>query len=217
MKLSDRIADIARNEIRNPKLDSVVELLAKFSVVRHRGIPALHKIKFKDDRTCYVYFPIEGHPYFLIVAVRIENGAPVASHAFIESLSNVCLTVTSPSLSSEELTAVIGLPQRYPLELDRYTKRPPNRWFYEPLPEAPGRLEEKLDFLLDSISEAAPRIKLLSDTCDVCLFVHTVSLMSWSLSRNAMERLGGLGARVELAVDFYLPFPEFLLEKMMRG
>ena len=217
MKLTDRIAKIARDEIIRPTLPDVREILERFEVVRHLGLPSIHKLKFKNDRTCFVYFPLHKRPYFLVTVIRVESGRPAVSHAFIESLTNVCMTVTSPTLSTRELTERIGIQSRHPLQLDRMASKPPNRWFYEPLPEAPGTLEEKLEFLLDSLMPAAGRIRELAEKGDACIYIHTVSLMSWSLGRDTLAKIAALGARVELAIDFYLPFPEFLLEKMAAG
>jgi hypothetical protein len=213
LKLKDLASQIAISEVLNPTLGVTEQVLAGHKLVATDNIPRILSI---DDRSelgaFYVYFGIEGEPYYFVVVVREEEGKLIASASYIEAAVRVYLRITSTSLDPIAITERLKLTPTQSRKIGdiKHPRNPQltfqeHRWYFEPQQDIPGNIENKLRFLLDRLKPLQSIFATLQNECDlsinICYEGYKDWMGGWHIDRNTILEIAALGAEVDL--DLY--------------
>lgn len=211
--LQDLALQVAISEVLNPTLGVTQQVLAVHQLVVQDGSPLILLVDQTTELGAYyVYFAIQKQPYYFVVVIREEQEKLTASASYIEAGVRVYLTIISKTLDPDIITEKLKIKptRKHLLGEAKYPKAPhvkfeENFWDFEPQRTVPGSLENKLNFLLDQLEPARPRISELQDQCEtyicICYEGYQAWMGGWHLDQATIQRIAALGAEVDF--DLY--------------
>lgn len=206
---------VAQREVTKQTWQATRQYLAVNAVVTDEsGEPVVTHVDCElEPGSTYVYFPIQGQPYYLVVIVAAEpDGKLELTGVYMEANVRVYLRISSKELSPAQITTCVGLVPTETHELGD-VRQPGTRvydrhvWCVEPDSAVPRSVEAKLESLLEAVAPAITRIANLKPACIVQV---TVVYETWGgdpqfgsfmVGTKVIQRLADLGA--ELHFDLY--------------
>ncbi len=215
--MKPKAVEAAIKELLSPTLGVTEQILAVHKLVMHSGLPVVARIQHKSDGAYYIYFALEGEPYYFVVVVLISDNQFLVSSSYIESGVRVYLCISSETLEPQEITSRVGLiptcsnfkgQTRYPR--NPHLKFQEHRWYFEPEKGIPGSLEEKLDFLLEKLEPVETQVASLRDKCEIligiCYEGYKSWMGGWHLNHSTILKIAALAAEVDF--DLYAFGPD---------
>lgn len=196
--------ELAISEIHDQEIELTKDFLAIHKIKYIDNKPSIARIDDtkKEKGVFFIYFSLEGEPYFYVVVIRAKDHQLYVSASYVAAKVRVYLSIKSRALSIEQINKIVGLKSTT-------TKNRPwakfSHWRFEPQKDLPDELERKLDYLLDCLQPFKDNIAKLSHKSHITIQIayqgYKESMWGWGLTRRQIRKITEL--RCEIDFDLY--------------
>ena len=207
----DKVSELAIKEVDQMTIGITQQILSVNELVYEDGIPKIEKIELDaKNKKAMVHFPIKDERIFFTVFLETEPEIKVVWTNATDG-SRIIFRVTSDTVPIKELSSLTGIqPTRCWNIGDPHPSGRTNNTFslfdYEPTLGLTGKLETKINMLLDLLEQDKEGIRKMSFFANAHIQVHwhgyngNGMLGGFLLDQATITRL----ANLQLAIDFDL-------------
>ena len=213
LQLNERAKQLACSEILSPTFGTTQQFFEVHQPIFIDGVPSIARIDTERDKdNIYVYFPIDGEPYFWVVRLEIVDEDIKIAWCWDEPKVHAYLLVVTDRYSLEEITKMIGLKPTRTERMGQIRQRSKNAakentWVFEPYKDLPDELERKLQTLLDYLLPHKQAIRQLASQCYCAIHLAYYAYSGYGSLRGChfdalfIQQINDLG--VEMDFDLY--------------
>lgn len=207
----DEVSKIAISEIDQMNFGITQQILAVNELVYENGHPKIEKVELDaQNKRAMVHFPIKDECIFFTVFLETEPAIKVVWTNTTDG-SRVIFRVTSDTMALNEISSFIKIhPTRSWNIGDPHPNGKTNHTFslfdFEPIPDLTGKIESKINTLLDLLEKDTEGIRKLSVLANSFIQIHwhgyngNGMLGGFQLDQATITRL----ANLQLAIDLDL-------------
>ncbi len=207
----DEVSKIAISEIDQMNFGITQQILAVNELVYENGHPKIEKVELDaQNKSAMVHFPIKDECIFFTVFLETEPAIKVVWTNTTDG-SRVIFRVTSDTMALNEISSFIKIhPTRSWNIGDPHPNGKTNHTFslfdFEPIPDLTGKIESKINTLLDLLEKDTEGIRKLSVLANSYIQIHwhgyngNGMLGGFQLDQATITRL----ANLQLAIDLDL-------------
>lgn len=207
----DEVSKIAISEIDQMNFGITQQILAVNELVYENGHPKIEKVELDaQNKRAMVHFPIKDECIFFTVFLETEPAIKVVWTNTTDG-SRVIFRVTSDTMALNEISSFIKIhPTRSWNIGDPHPNGKTNHTFslfdFEPIPDLTGKIESKINTLLDLLEKDTEGIRKLSVLANSYIQIHwhgyngNGMLGGFQLDQATITRL----ANLQLAIDLDL-------------